>query len=347
MTQYFKLPFDIDTSFTRRQEAKRKRDITDDPDAGPRSERPGDQFPVPQHFPHQPLPIGRPPPRRPPSPTSSRSVKQQQITVLNTILHRCLLEHDWPRAGRALGLLLRVDYHGRPFDLRKHGLWGIGAEILLHKTSASSYPSNADCFTHEGFDAAKAYYDRLILQYPYSKAHPRMLSATTFYPAMFGLWIDQIQSQTKSAISHVTGRPESVDRDRDEHDNDTSASPRGRPHGVQDMTDDSDSLEAIEDDDFENQQRGNDRKRQRQRERLDIKRAQLREVRRLDDKINELTLTPPYDREPQMLRLQADVALWLADLLTAARQPPAEVESQRRRAEALASRFQDRNGTTQ
>lgn len=138
--------------------------------------------------------------------TGPRSLHQQHLAVMTTILHRSLLEEDFVRAGRALGMILRDETGGKPIDVRAEGRWGIGAEILtrqdvqrqhksLEQSSSSStvqtrLPERPKAwYTRKGFEDAKKYYERLIVQYPFYKHHPDAASALDFYPAMFGLWI--------------------------------------------------------------------------------------------------------------------------------------------------------------
>ena len=158
-------------------------------------------------------------------PEHSRRLRQQHLSVLTTILHRCLLENDYTRAGRAWGMLLRTECGGRAFDLRANGRWGIGAEILLRQKyhNAEAHLNTRDeedselgldsaaaelrrdrapepdkqWFSREGFEKAREYYERLILDYPYYRNAAHRTSALDFYPAMFSLWIYGIQEDHK------------------------------------------------------------------------------------------------------------------------------------------------------
>ena len=60
--------------------------------------------------------------------SANRSLHQQHMAVITTILHRSLLEKDYVRAGRVLGMILRDKTGGRSIDVRAEGRWGIGAE---------------------------------------------------------------------------------------------------------------------------------------------------------------------------------------------------------------------------
>lgn len=138
----------------------------------------------------------------------THSLHQQHLAVMMAILHRTLLEEDFVRASRALGIILRDRVGGKSNDIRTDGKWGIGAEILLrsHFEEEESRNSPMNSGTNEersgsdqqipkawasfkGFQAAKAYYEKLIVLYPPNKQFPSTVNALDFYLAMFGLWV--------------------------------------------------------------------------------------------------------------------------------------------------------------
>ncbi|KAL8776856.1 MAG: hypothetical protein Q9213_008105 [Squamulea squamosa] len=123
-------------------------------------------------------------------------LRQQHYSVLTCILHRCLMEKDYMRASRAWGMLLRLEVHGHPLDIRLHGRWGIGAEILLHGGGSSDDTQ----LSVESLMKAKDYYERLILQYPYRKYTADNVSSLTFYPVMFGVWIYAVQLRYENTL---------------------------------------------------------------------------------------------------------------------------------------------------
>ncbi|KAI9761107.1 MAG: hypothetical protein M4579_001259 [Chaenotheca gracillima] len=160
------------------------------------------------------------------NPRTGRDLRRTHLSVITTILHRCLLEGDYIRASRAWGLILRSDIGGRAPDVRGHGRWGIGAELLLRRDgqqrsqdqmqnvepeqsdSGSEGPSNGTPrakaaerhprsapWTEEGIARAKDYYERLILQYPFHRRQPQATNPFNFYPAMFALWIYSVQEK--------------------------------------------------------------------------------------------------------------------------------------------------------
>ncbi len=158
-----------------------------------------------------------------------QSLHQQHLAVMTTILHRCLLEQDFVRAGRALGMILRDEVGGRPVDIRAQGRWGIGAEILLrqdaqkqHRSQEQSRSSSPEqntsldrpraWFSRKGLEDAKKYYERLIVQYPFYKQNPGAVNALDFYPAMFGLWIYVVHQEAKlKSVESQSGPNDSDD----------------------------------------------------------------------------------------------------------------------------------------
>jgi hypothetical protein len=166
----------------------------------------------PSGFPAAPLPhaFGLPAAREATDgqtvPSRQRNLKQQHVAAINGVLHKCLQDGDYARASQAFGLLLRVKIHNRHLDLRQKGLWGIGAEILLnqhHKEAGvGEHPVTGfvDAFDEQGFEATKAFFERLILQYPHRKQRPNDVNELTFYPAMLGLWVFHIQARYRKHV---------------------------------------------------------------------------------------------------------------------------------------------------
>lgn len=178
--------------------------------------QPFDQAPPPFPFPHAPPKTDRQEPpwtdataTAPPPPAPTLHI--QHLSAITAILHRCLAEQDYTRASRAFGLILRDSVGGHAIDVRNEGRWGVGAEILLKAGSHRdrSIGDNAandeshrhgPLFTREGFERAKRYYERLIIQYPYVKAHAMAVNALDFYQALFGLWIYIAHEEGKTQL---------------------------------------------------------------------------------------------------------------------------------------------------
>ncbi|KAH8709978.1 hypothetical protein GQ44DRAFT_731368 [Phaeosphaeriaceae sp. PMI808] len=232
---------------------------------------------------------------------ASSSDKQNEVTalrtthlnVLSTLMHRCLLEQDYERAGRAWGMLLRTQVAGgHPVDPRNHARWGIGAEILLRRKSVVasnnntdvSQPhrqtTNRDAFSEQGFELAKEYYERLIIQHPNRRLTPNAVDERTFYPAMFSLWI--FETCEKSRRTRREGK---------------STSPplwsRNKSYDSV-LGDDQDSLHSHE-------------------EAIQIE--ELASAKEIAKRIDQLIASPPFDKQASLLQLRGHVGLWISALL--------------------------------
>ena len=241
--------------------------------------------------------------RRLSSPDGHRSgLKQQHLVVLTTIMHKSLAQGDYLRAGRAWGMLLRAEVKGHPQNIRSNGLWGLGAELLLQRSalsgkhdnprgdyreeSGSSHQSQGIIepnhnlvqaqFSRQSFEDAKAYYERLILQYPWRKWLPNALNSLHFYPVMFGLWISFTQNQYLSALARMT-------RDLEDHS-------------------DGDSL-------F-----GHVSRDARSAERHSIRNSSMQSCKAIAERLDELLLSFPYSDSDTLWRIRAMIAQWMSDL---------------------------------
>lgn len=237
----------------------------------------------------------------------TRNLRHQHLAVVTAIVHRCLLQGDFQRAGRAMGLLLRSEIgKGEYFDIRADGRWGIGAEILLRRGESGGNSLNSShSSTDEGFEAAKDYYERLILQYPYRKSHPHAVSAIHFYPAMFSLWIYQVQCRSKRAREQLQRLGSPKERSPDS------------AHGELNQAIDAEEEHA----DADEESGRNDRKGREG----EIRVTELRQALEIAARMDQLMVSPPYDKNVPLLKFRGMVALWIGDLRVA----EAEYESGR------------------
>ncbi|KAK2741532.1 hypothetical protein FQN55_008286 [Onygenales sp. PD_40] len=239
-------------------------------------------------------------------PASQTSLRLQHLAVITTILHRCLLEGDYIRAGRAWGLILRDGVRGHNIDPRAGGRWGIGAEILLR---SDSHPSATDAsarstgmgyeenhysqrqwFTRSGFERAKRYYERLALDYPYRKAAPGALGPLDFYPAMYGLWISLVQEESQAAREAAL-----------------------EIGGMDDYDPSADNMSISSDLPRHNNQKNDMIAEARQKE--------LAEAEQIAAELDGLLVSPPYSDSYELLRLRGMISLWIGDLYVSSVSP--------------------------
>ncbi|KAF2217717.1 hypothetical protein CERZMDRAFT_22422, partial [Cercospora zeae-maydis SCOH1-5] len=232
------------------------------------------------------------PKKRPDDPIGS--VRGRHLNNLTAILHTCMLNQDWGRASRAWGLILRTEIAGFAPDIRQHGRWMIGAELLMRRDqtlepvqiSTGDQGSELDdsrpqpmapVLSDEGFHLAREYYERMCLQYPHiPRARHSSVNAYAIYPALFNIWLYEIQHRSKRARQKLADSHEAAEYDE-------AGSARSNEF------DQRRSLRLI-----------------RMRELSDTKPL----VKRLDD----LLLNPPYDTCPELLELRGMISLWLANM---------------------------------
>ncbi|KAI9865189.1 MAG: hypothetical protein M1813_002509 [Trichoglossum hirsutum] len=242
-------------------------------------------------------------------------LRQHHLSVLTTILHRCLLDGDFLRAGRAWGMILRADSGGRGVHLTKEGRWGVGAEILLRRDTEISMlleekegtveqedeedsnwkPKHLGAwFTRQGFEKAKEYYERLSLQYQFRKWNPHSVSSLDFYPAMFSTWIYITQAEYKAGQSGDRGWAEASPL-RDDHLSGselTPSSPNGQDRLLLLLLPPTNEKECL-------------------------RKKTLKEAEDIAARMDELMVSPPYSDSLQLWNLRGMVSLWISDICMA------------------------------
>ncbi|MCJ1335569.1 hypothetical protein MMC09_000841 [Bachmanniomyces sp. S44760] len=240
----------------------------------------------------------------------NKGLRQQHIAVLTTVLHRCLLDGDYVRAGRAWGMLLRAEVNGHSFDVRVNRRWGIGAEVLLRRATPgvanqspyedvqidSAMSESSDDpqpqrvtaslpFSKDSIHKARSYYERLVLQHPVVRnAGKNAVNALHFYPAMFGLWIYSIEERHRIASENTYQSDEPANNRRGTFV-ESSSEGQATPPPVDT-----------------------------QQYREDSRRATRREVEDIAAQLGELLLSPLYSDDATLWRLKGMVELWIGDL---------------------------------
>jgi hypothetical protein len=215
--------------------------------------------------------------------------KKTQLNNLSTLMHRCLLEGDYARAGRAWGMILRTQVvGGRPVDPRNHGRWGIGAEIALrrkqqthHGQQHESRSTEIGRFSEEGFALAREYYDRLLIQYPHRRTQPHAVDNRTFYAPMFSLWIYEVCEKSKHARLQL----------QDEIANESRLS---RSMSV-------DSVLGEKSDDSRAKEEA-------------IQLEELTRAMEIAERLDQVMASPPFDKQSSLLQIRGNVSLWISNL---------------------------------
>jgi hypothetical protein len=225
--------------------------------------------------------------------SETTSLRKAHLNVLSTVMHRCLLEGDWERAARAWGMLLRTQVAGgQPVDPRNHGRWGIGAEILLRREPRAAPEGNdaqqpeaqsldQDIFSEEGFELAREYFERLIIQHPNRKTTPHSVDERTFYPAMFSLWIFEVCEKSKRTRRQIQKEVQKQRSRSTSHD------------GVMVGAHSSEEARARED---------------------AVQLEELTRAMEIAKRLDQLVTSPPFDRQASLLHLRGHVCLWISAL---------------------------------
>jgi hypothetical protein len=260
-------------------------------------------------------------------------LRMQHLNVLTAVLQRCLLEGDIPRASRAWAILIRAQVAGAGVDIRGSGYWGIGAELLVrsgetkarnrfHTDEDSDYEADDEnnlderantrkededpWGTKEGLEKAKAYFERLILQYPYKRQFHGSVTALDFWPAMVSCEIYGIQHEQNQSLKKIA-RSEEKDEDQDASDSDSDIFEDAESH-----------ISGEDEDDFAIDQRRKDRRSRRKAQKRRVQKDEVRQTALLAaetiaGRMDELMTTPPFSDSHALLRLRGMLALYIGD----------------------------------
>lgn len=240
-----------------------------------------------------------------------REAQEKHLGFLTAVILRSLEEGNIARAKRAFGLVRRAEIHGRPVDLRKNGLWSLGAEILMRDgeqplDSADASPGEAHLeqkgTNHQirrrwgsaaNMPQVRLFFEGLIRQHPYSRLWPKSISALDFWPALLGCEFYNVY------IEHSLGQ----ERLEIESENWSDV---GEPEMPVDYSSGGD------DSYHEPQRSGRDiRLREEKARRSQEAHADMREITR---QMDELMQNQPYSSSHELLRLRGMMALYMGDL---------------------------------
>ena len=223
--------------------------------------------------------------------SGNSGIRERHLAAVTAILHRSLLEGEYVRAGRAWGMLLRAESSGHTMDLRTNDRWGIGAEILLRQPRGIGRTDRATSrwFSSDGLEKARAYYERLVLQYPYRKVAPNATGPLDFYTAMFSLWIYSVNEQHLLELTNIGKTAQDVHRsDRSKNDESEGSSTSSSSSPYMQLR--------------ESQRRGQ------------IRQKTLDRAQEIAARLEELLVSPPYIDHSRFWKLRGMVALWIGDL---------------------------------
>lgn len=131
----------------------------------------------------------------------------------------------------------------------------------------------------EGFKLAREYYERLVLQYPYTPHSQHTVNSRVFYPALFNVWVYGVQARYKTLRKEASrARRSSIQSVASDYSN-RSRSPR--PPTTQDLA-----------------------------------KRELEDAVPIADRLDQLLLSPPFDVSEPLLRLRGMMGIWLSDLYT-------------------------------
>lgn len=218
-----------------------------------------------------------------------RDAQEQHVGVLTAVVLRSLDQNDIPRAKRAFGLLWRTQVRGQPVDLRRQGLWTLGAEVLMRDGETTAATPRRRWGATGNMPQLRAYLACLIRQYPYNRLHPTAISDLDFYPVLFGCEVYDVWVEHKLGWERLEMDAETWSDEFEMNDDDSSSS-------------------------FEDQLRLPFRERRLREEKARRHVQALATVRGLAARMDALMENAPYNRSVEMLRLRGMVALFVGDL---------------------------------
>lgn len=205
------------------------------------------------------------------------SLHAQHLAVMTAILHTSLLKGDYARAGRAFGLLLR---QSSAIDLRPDGRWGIGVDILLNRDRARPLHSRSRRTSPSPSPSNS----------PASPVRPVAASTTDYTAAK--TYFEQLILQ----YPYHPSRPTAIDTRTFYPAFFSLCIHEATTHSTQ-------ALAQLSPDEADADAKA------------EIKRRELALAQSIALRVDQIIVSPPYDRFVPLLRLRGQVGLWVADLM--------------------------------
>lgn len=270
--------------------------------------------------------------------------QEQHVGVLVAVVLRGLAEgagdghqqQQLARARRAFGLLWRARAAGgKPVDLRRQGLWALGAELVMREGEERSEDNKDRWGAAANTPRLRAYLECLARQYPYNRLHPAAVSALDFYPVLFACeaydaWVEHRRARARLEAAAEAWGDDDDDDDEEVDDVFIKLEPP------------SPSREDSDENDNENEWLHLPARERRLRDERERLRAEaLATVRGLAARMDALLADAPYNRSAEMLRLRGMLALFADDLVGPS---PAARAEERARARAFFVRMREQLG---
>ncbi|KAI0135984.1 hypothetical protein F4776DRAFT_113862 [Hypoxylon sp. NC0597] len=264
------------------------------------------------------------------STTKQLSERLRHLSTLTAIMHRCLDDGDIARAKRAFALLVRT----KDVDIRQGGLWAVGSEILMRdgeteerlgrqrqqqqqQQQQQQRQAGGDDENVGGGDERQelrrwgsaaniekvtSYFENLIQQYPHDQHRPYLTSALDFWPALFGIEIYNLDAEFRQALHRLREREE---EEEDAEDRDVDIAPEDMAMEM-----------AYSDDAFEahRQRRDEERHSLAWTVRDELKMETMEVAVRVTGRMDQVMENAPFATHREMLRLRANLALFIGDL---------------------------------
>ncbi|GAO15721.1 uncharacterized protein UV8b_00965 [Ustilaginoidea virens] len=136
------------------------------------------------------------------------------LDVLLRSIHQLLDRGMVERSARLFGAVLRLRPRARPIDIRQHGLWAIGAEIIMRggeeraRGPGAGQAGGSTCETAPArwgspanMDGLRAYLETLMQEHPYDHRFPSNVSALDFQLLLLGCEVYNCHAEYSSAMA--------------------------------------------------------------------------------------------------------------------------------------------------